>query len=52
MLAELGMGMSASIFSDGSILGFIVVGILAFLFGVCITIFCYKMARFKDEEEG
>ena len=50
MLTEIETG--ASFFSGGSILGFIVVGILAFLFGICVTIFCYKMARLKDEEEG
>ena len=51
MLARFCMGMSGSIFSDNGILGFIVVGVLAFLLGICVTVFCFKTARFKDDEE-
>ena len=38
-------GMSASIFASGSELGFVVIGILAFLLGVAVTIVCYRLKR-------
>ena len=37
--------MSASIFATGSSLGFVVIGIFAFLLGVSITVLCYRLKR-------
>ena len=45
-------GYSASIFSDSSALSFIVVGILSFLLGTVVTVFCYrlrKLSKIKDK---
>lgn len=44
-------GMSASIFSDSSVLGFIVIGIVAFLLGIAVTLFCMYLKKWKDEKE-
>ena len=44
-------GMSASIFSGNSALGFIVIGIVAFLLGITVTVFCFYLKKWKDERE-
>ena len=44
-------GMSASIFSDSSVLGFIIIGIVAFLLGIAVTLFCMYLKKWKDEKE-
>jgi len=38
-------GMSASIFASNSAIGFVVIGILAFLLGISVTILCYRLKR-------
>ena len=43
--------MNASIFSGSSVLGFIVIAVLSFLLGVSATIFCFRLKKFRDEEE-
>lgn len=43
--------MSASIFSESSVLGFIVIGILAFLLGAAVTIFCFRLKKWQDGKE-
>lgn len=40
--AALGGGMAASIFSGRS-LGYLVVGLLAFALGVCVTVLCVRL---------
>ena len=40
--AALGVGMAASIFSGRS-LGYLVVGLLAFALGVCVTVLCVRL---------
>ena len=40
--AALGGGMAASIFSGRS-LGYLVVGLLAFVLGVCVTVLCVRL---------
>ena len=45
------VGMSASIFSGSSVLGFIVIGIVAFLLGIAVTLFCKYLKKWKDEKE-
>ena len=44
-------GMSASVFTSGSALGFIVIGAMAFILGVLITILCYKLKRWAGEND-
>ena len=48
-------GMNASIFSTNSALGFIVIGVIAFLLGVSVTVFCFRLKEWEDDknsEEG
>jgi len=40
-------GMSASVFASGSMLGFVVIAILAFALGISVTILCYRIKRYK-----
>ena len=42
--------MTASIFSGGS-LGYLVVGLLAFALGVCVTILCLRLGRYEQDED-
>ena len=48
--ADYGGGMTASIFSGGS-LGYLVVGLLAFALGVCVTILCLRLRRYEQDED-
>ncbi len=46
-------GMTASLFSGGS-LGYLLVGLLAFALGVCVTVLCFRLrgrGRDTDDEE-
>ena len=43
--------MNASIFSNSSALSFIVIAMLSFLLGVSATIFCFRLKKYRDEEE-
>ncbi len=38
-------GYNASIFSGSSALSFIVIGILSFLLGAAVTVFCYRLRK-------
>ena len=42
--------MYGSIFTDGDALKYIIVGICAFVLGVVLTIFCYRLNKWKKEE--
>ena len=44
------VSMNASIFSESKALSFIVIAILAFLLGVCVTVFCYRLKKYLDEK--
>ena len=44
-------GISASIFADHMVLGYIVIAILAFCLGVTFTIFCYRLRRHMEERD-
>ena len=51
--ADYGGGMTASLFSGGS-LGYLLVGLLAFALGVCVTVLCVRLherERGEDDEE-
>lgn len=43
--------MNASIFSGSSAAGFIVIGILAFLFGAAVTVFCFRLEKLQNSRE-
>ena len=43
--------MSASIFADSSIMGYIVIGIVAFLLGVSVTVFCFRLKKWQERPE-
>jgi len=45
-------GMSASIFSGSSILGFLLIGIVAFLLGAAFTIFCFHLKKWQHEKDS
>ena len=42
-------GMTASILTESSVLGFVVIGIMAFILGVLVTILCYRL---KNQQES
>ena len=44
-------GMSASILSKNSASGYIVIGILAFLLGAAVTVFCSQLKKWQDDQE-
>lgn len=41
-------GMNASIFGDSAALGYIVISIIAFLLGVSLTIFCFRLREWQE----
>ena len=40
-----------SIFHDGAALGYIVIGLLAFLLGVCVTVRCFRLRQMNREDD-
>ena len=45
-----GFETAASMYGGGSALGYIVIGILAFLLGVCVTILCFRLHQMNRED--
>ena len=45
-----GFETAASIFHSGAALGYIVIGLLAFLLGVCVTILCFRLRQMSWED--
>ena len=45
-----GFEMTASIFHGGAALGYIVIGLLAFLLGVCVTVLCFHLRQMNRED--
>ena len=45
-----GFETAASIFHGGAALGYIVIGLLAFLLGVCVTILCFRIRQMSRED--
>lgn len=45
-----GPGLAASMFSGGGQLGYLVIGILAFLLGAAVTILCFRL-RMQDKNK-
>ena len=44
-----GFETAASIFHSGAALGYIVIGLLAFLLGVCVTVLCFRIRLLNRE---
>ena len=47
--------MNASIFASSSVLGYIIIGLLAFALGIAVTIFCYRLKKWRQyvaDDEG
>ena len=45
-----GFETAASIFHGGAALGYIVIGLLAFLLGVCVTVLCFRIRQLSRED--
>ena len=45
-----GFETAASIFHSGAVLGYIVIGLLAFLLGVCVTVLCFRLRQMHRED--
>lgn len=41
----------ASIFAGSTVLGYIVIGIIAFLLGISVTIFCFHLRKWQEEKD-
>ena len=46
-----GFETAASIFHSGTALGYIVIGLLAFLLGVCVTVLCFRLRQMNREDD-
>ena len=46
-----GFETAASIFHGCAALGYIVIGLLAFLLGVCVTVLCFRLRQMSREDE-
>lgn len=44
-------GLTASIFDESGLLGYILIGLLAFTLGVCFTILCYRINLHNRKQE-
>ena len=52
-----GFETAASMYGGGAALGYIVIGLLAFLLGVCVTVLCFRIRQLsrenaQDKESG
>ena len=45
-----GFETAASIFRNSAALGYIVIGLLAFLLGVCVTVLCFRLRQMNRED--
>ena len=46
-----GFETAGSVFHSSAALGYIVIGLLAFLLGVCVTILCFRLRQLGREDE-
>lgn len=46
------VAMQASIFSESGSLSYIVVGIIAFLLGISVTLLCIKLRQYTEKQEA
>ncbi len=45
-----GFETAASMYGGGAALGYIVIGLLAFLLGVCVTVLCFRLRQMSCED--
>lgn len=46
------LNMTGSIFGEGAVLDYIMIFVLAFLLGCCVTVFCLRLKQWqKDKDE-
>ena len=45
-----GIETAASMYGGGAALGYIVIGLLAFLLGVCVTVLCFRLRQMNRED--
>ena len=45
-----GFETAASIFHGGAALGYIVIGLLAFLLGACVTVLCFRLRQMNQDD--
>ena len=45
-----GFGAAASMFAGSPAAGYLIVGLLSFLLGVCVTALCFRIRRFQRED--
>ena len=46
-----GFETTASMYGGGAALGYIVIGLLAFLLGVCVTVLCFRLRQMSREDD-
>ena len=46
-----GFETAASMYGGGAALGYIVIGLLAFLLGVCVTVLCFRLHQMNWEDD-
>ena len=46
-----GFETAGTILGGGTVPGYIIIGLLAFLLGVCVTILCFRIRRLDKEEQ-
>jgi len=46
-----GFETAASMYGGGAALGYIVIGLLAFLLGVCVTVLCFQLRQMNREDD-
>ncbi len=46
-----GFETAASMYGCGAALGYIVIGLLAFLLGVCVTVLCFRLHQMNREDD-
>lgn len=42
---------TASMFGGSGAIGYVVIGVLAFVLGVCVTVLCFRLRRLHGEEK-
>ena len=45
-----GFETAASMYGGGAALGYIIIGLLGFLLGVCVTVLCFRIRQFSRED--
>ena len=45
-----GFETAASMYGGGAVLGYIVIGLLAFLLGVCVTVLCFRLRQMNRDD--